>query len=133
MYNVPAMKEKTYFIQIDGYCVEEEDFDKGCTGVIVNDTWYGDSSFYANSFSEIRNKLNEMLGVRNQEIDIQHMDNDLENLYYVTVSVNSKYESPTKDEIDMWRKGEYSLYLADLYFRIFEIRPVTSIEDIQKN
>ena len=127
------MKEKTYLIQIDGYSVEEEDYDTGCTGVIVNDTWYGDSSFYANSFSEIRNKLNEMLGVRNQEIDIQHMDNDLENLYYVTVSVNSKYESPTKDEIDMWRKGEYSLYLADLYFRIFEIRPVTSIEEIQKN
>lgn len=74
-----------------------------------------------------------MLDVRNQEIDIQHMDNDLENLYCVTVSVNSKYQSPTKDEIDMWRKGEYSLYLADLYFRIFEIRPVTSIENIQKN
>ena len=126
------MKEKTYLIQIDGYSVEEEDYDNGCTGVIVNDTWYGDSSFYAKSFSEIRNKLNEMLGVRNQEIDIQHMDNDLENLYYVTISVNSKYESPTKDEIDMWKKGEYSLYLADLYFRIFEIRPVTSIEDIQK-
>lgn len=133
MYNVLVMQEKTYFIQIDGYCVEEEDYDKGCTGVIVNDTWHGDSFFYANSFSEIHNKLNEMLDVRNQEIDIQLMDNDLENLYCVKVSVNSNYKSPTKDEIDMWKKGEYSLYLADLYFRIFEIHPVTSIEDIQKN
>lgn len=127
------MKEKTYFIQIDGYCVEEEDYDNGCTGVIVNDTWHGDSFFYANSLSEIRSKLLVLLNLNEQEFDIQLMDNDLENLYYASFSVNSNYQTPTKEEIDMWKKGEYSLYLAELYFRIFEIRPITSIEKMQKN
>ena len=127
------MKEKTYFIQIDGYCVEEEDYDNGCTGVIVNDTWHGDSFFYANSLFEIRSKLLVLLNLNEQEFDIQLMDNDLENLYYASFSVNSNYQTPTKEEIDMWKKGEYSLYLAELYFRIFEIRPITSIEKMQKN
>ena len=73
MYNVPAMKEKTYFIQIDGYSVEEEDFDNGCTGVIVNDSYQFQWKSMKLDF-QVRGTINSSKRFLSQMIDNKSLD-----------------------------------------------------------
>lgn len=129
------MKDKLYLIQIDGLSVEEDEYQEGCNGNIFDDTWHGDSHFYVTSLEHLKEKLIEITGISitPDMVDVQHLDNDLENLYHFSYSMNKNYMTPSEEEIESWKRGEIVLYLADLYFTIFEITPVKEISGMKKN
>lgn len=124
------MTTKNYFIQIAGYCAEEESYEEGCTGVIYDDTWEGESQFYANSKQEILSKISELLGIEENLLEIQKMDNDYENMFYVSFSMNEFYCTPSDEEISLWKQGEKKLYLTEFFFLISEMKKVENLSDL---
>ena len=124
------MKEKSYLIKIAGFCAEEKSYEEGCTGVVYDDTWDGESEFYASSKEDIISKLSEILNIEKKHLEINKMDNEYDNMFYVTYAMNETYNTPTDEEVESWKKGEKTLYLADFYFVIFEMKKVENLSDL---
>lgn len=124
------MNDKHYLIRIAGFCAEEESYEEGCTGVVYDDTWDGESEFYASSKKEIIEHLSVLLGIEEEHLEINKMDNDYDNMFYVTYSMNKAYDTPSKEEVELWKKDEMTLYLADFYFFVFEVKNVENLSDI---
>ena len=119
-----------YLIKIDSFSAEEESYEEGCTGVISDDTWDSDTEFYAENKQDILYQLSELLGVDHKELEIYKMDNDYLNMFYVTYPMNERYETPSKEEVELWKKNEKTLYLANFYFYIYEIKEVENLSDL---
>lgn len=124
------MNEKQYLIRIDGFSAEEESYEEGCTGVIYDDTWDGESEFCASSKKEIIEHLGVLLGIEEKHLEINKMDNDYDNMFYVTYPMNEAYDTPSDEEVELWKKGKKTLYLADFYFFVFEVKNVENLSEI---
>lgn len=116
-----------YLITIEGYRVEEDNFNEGCTGHYIADTWYGDSSFYVSSKEELIEKLADLVNIKKEDIEINEVDFGL---FGITYTVNEFEESASDEEIEMWKEGNIALYLADLEFTIQNVSKIKEINEM---
>ena len=119
-----------YLIKIDSFSAEEESYEEGCTGVIYDDTWDGETEFFAENKQDILYQLSELLRVDYKELEIYKMDNDYANMFYVTYPMNEMYRTPSEEEVELWKKNEKTLYLVNFYFYIYELKEVENLSDL---
>ena len=129
----PSTKYNTmkYLIKIDSFLAEEESYEKGCTGVIYDDTWDGETEFFAENKQDILCQLSELLTIDYKNLKIYKMDNKyINNMFYVTYPMNEMYMTPSDEEVELWKKNEKTLYLAKFYFYIYELKNVENLSDL---
>lgn len=120
-----------YLIKIDSFLAEEESCEKGCTGVIYDDTWDGETEFFAENKQDILCQLSELLTIDYKNLKIYKMDNNyINNIFYVTYPMNEMYMTPSDEEVELWKKNEKTLYLAKFYFYIYELKNVENLSDL---
>ena len=120
-----------YLIKIDSFSAEEESYEEGCTGVIYDDTWDGETEFFAENKQDILCQLSELLSIDYKDLEIYKMDNKyINNMFYVTYPMNEMYMTPSDEEVELWKKNEKTLYLANFYFYIYEIKEVEILSEL---
>jgi hypothetical protein len=120
-----------YLIKIDSFLAEEENYEEGCTGVIYDDTWDGETEFFAENKQDILCQLSELLSIDYKDLEIYKMDNNyINNMFYVTYPMNEMYMTPSDEEVELWKKNEKTLYLANFHFYIYELKKVENLSDL---
>ena len=119
-----------YLIKIDSFSAEEESYEEGCTGEIYDDAWDGETEFFAENKQDILYQLSELLGIDYKELEIYKMDNDYNNMFYITYPMNEMYRTPSEEEVKLWKENEKTLYLANFYFYIYELKEVENLSDL---